>query len=364
MNNTEDIDLSKYESYYALESLDNFSIVLETPHGEVEYTDYEVFKTDTHQIIAFTDFFIGRTEYNYVIKIGNNKKVIQWLPYEHLYEFLNPSITVQDDVFALYNSVSMAKQIADNAKTALSYEKRCDTDLYMAIGYKAEDGIKPFVVDLEKFNDTTIKKISTLLNYAGIASLTHLKVSDVGTSFRDYPAVSGMSKTFMGCMKLIIEWASLAEEPFNITDEIVLDAKNYIEVLGIPDDVIDEIKQTQEDMPLYRYLKGVDNPREGFTETDTISPLFLKWIKSQTRYVSLNSLVNNMNNPPPIAESKLSEEKDLFEMTIYSHIYRYTDDEQSLTHTELLDILSKPHFIDFEESPLLAKAILWHRALG
>lgn len=365
MNNTKDIDISKYECYYALKSLLDFTIFRRTPDGDVEYVSYDVFQADDYQIIAFYRFDISHTDYNYVLVNSEGETVVQWIPYEHFYGYIEqPSRHPEDDTFTFYNSVSMEQQVSSNEFVAWDYENRCETHLYMAVGYKVQDGVKPFMVDLEKFNNSNVLKATSLISVAGTASISYLKVANVGTSYRDWPAVVGMSKTLMGCMKLAIEWASLADEPFNCTDELVLDAKAFFELMDFPQEVIDEINEYQEDMPVYRYFAGVEDARHSFIEQTDIPPLFLKWLKSHLRYLSLDALVSNMENPPNIDTDVLVHERNQFEETLYAAAHRYSNNEDSMTVSDFFDILNSPNTLTAEESNSLHNALLWYRAVN
>ncbi len=342
MNNTAQIDPSLYGCYYVHESLEDFKLYIRYPNGDIEYTEYDIFIADNYQIVAFRNFNVSKTDYNYVLIDEEGESIVQWMPYEHFYEYAFMSSHLEADTFSFYNSVSMEQQVASNAVTAWDYENRCETHLYMAMGYKLDDGIKPFVVDFAKFNNTTIKRVAALLNVAGTSSVSYMRVSGIETSYRDWPAVSGMSKTFMGCMKLVTEWASLAEEPFNVTDEIVIDAKNYLEAIKIPPEVIDEINEYQENMPVYRYLLEVDNPRRGFIEQTDISPLFLDWLRKKLRYVSLNSIVANYPQDITIDSNVLAVENSKIEGVIYKTCLDFRMDSGNTTAKEIFQFIDNP----------------------
>ena len=342
MNNTAQIDPSLYGCYYVHESLEDFKLYIRHPNGDIEYTEYDIFIADNYQIVAFRNFNVSQTDYNYVLIDEEGELIVQWMPYEHFYEYAFMFNHLEADTFSFYNSVSMKQQVALNAVTAWDYKNRCETHLYMAMGYKAEDGIKPFVVDFAKFNNNTIKRVAALLNVAGTSSVSYMRVSGIETSYRDWPAVSGMSKTFMGCMKLVTEWASLAEEPFNVTDEIVIDAKNYLEAMKMPPEVINEINEYQENMPVYRYLLGVDNPRHGFVEQTDISPLLLNWLSKKLRYVSLNSLVANYPEKIIIDSSVLSIENSQIESIIYKTCLDFKIDSSNTTAKEIFEFIDNP----------------------
>jgi hypothetical protein len=122
-----------------------------------------------------------------------------------------------------------------------------------------------------------------MLGAAGVAHVVYGFIPGVNDSFRDWPAVTAVTKTPMGLMKLIIEWASLTESPFDSDNEVSLACKNYIETLQIPENVLNEISEYQEDMPVYRYFQNQENTRHGFTEQASVGPLFLNWVKSTHR---------------------------------------------------------------------------------
>jgi hypothetical protein len=342
VNNTSQIDPSLYGCYYVHESLDDFKLYIRHPNGDVEYTEYDIFIADNYQIIAFRNFDLGKTDYNYVLVNEEGESIVQWMPYEHFYEYAFMSSHLESDTFSFYNSVSMKQQVESKFVNAYwDYKNRCETHLFMAMAYPVGDGIKPFIADLNKINNNTIKRVASLLSVAGTSTVSYMRVSDIGTSYRDWPAVVGMSKTFMGCMKLVIEWASLAEEPFNVTDEIALDAKSYLEAIKMPPEVIDEINEYQENMPVYRYLLETDNPRQDFIEQIDISPLFLDWLRKKLRYISLNSLVANYPQDITIDSNVLAVENSKIEGVIYKTCLDFKIDSSNTTAEEIFEFIEK-----------------------
>jgi hypothetical protein len=153
----------------------------------------------------------------------------------------------------------------------------------------------------------------------------------------------------MGAMKLVVEWASLAAEPFGLNEEIVLDAKNFLETLELGQDIIDEISEYQEDMPLYRYLKNVNNARTGFEETTTISPLLNAWLRKKVRYTSLNSLVAQYPEEVNIDSTVLEEEKISIEASAYAYCMLLDVDDESITPEQALAIIEYPNIYNSEK---------------
>lgn len=347
MNNTAQIDPSLYGCYYVHESFNDFKLYIRHPNGDVEYTEYDIFIADNYQIVAFHNFDVTHTEYNYVLIDEEGESIVQWMPYEHFYEYVFMFHHAEDNTFAFFNSVSRKQQVDANefglidSPAGFEIKNRCESHLYMAVEHLVTDGIKPFMVDLTKINSDTIRRVASLLSVSGTGCIGYMQIAGVGTSYRDWPAVVGMSKTFMGCMKLVIEWASLTKEPFNITDEGPIDAKNYLELIKMPLEVINEINEYQENMPVYRYLLGVDNPRHGFVEQTEISPLFLDWLKKNLRYASLNSLVANYPQSVNIDSNVLAVENSQIESTIYKTCLNFKMDINNTTAKEIFQFIEK-----------------------
>ena len=337
MNNTSQIDITLYGCYYVYESLDTFKLYRRYPDGDVEYTEYDTFVADDKTIIAFKDFSIGKVEYNYVLISNEKESIVQWATYESVYRQLNQKQIDTHDVYAVLDSVSMPNLMASShVPTIVSYEQRCDTHSYGMMPYAITDGVKTSVMDPDVVNGKNIKSLIPILSVCGASHIEYFAIEGAGTSHQDWPCVTGMSKTFMGAMKLIIEWASLSDEPFNLNDEIIVDSKNFLDALELGQNIIDEISEHQEDMPVYRYLKNVDNARTGFEEATTISPLLHAWLRKKIRYSSLNSLVAQYPEELNINSTVLQTEKASIEEKIYEYCAILEIDDKNITPEEIL----------------------------
>ena len=340
MNNTSEINPSLYGCYYVYESLDDFKLYLRYPDGDIEYTQYDLFIADDKTIIAFKDFNVSKVDYNYILISDGKESILQWSCYEFVYDQLHQDSIDPSDAYCILNSVSMPNLMATNYDPLLSYESRCDTNTYGVTPYALTDGQKPAPVDSEKFNGQTIKSIVPFINVCGASHIEYFKVDGLGSSYKDWPAVSGVAKTLMGAMKLIIEWASLNNEPFNINDEIVVDSKNFMESLELGQDIVNEINEYQEDMPVYRYLKNVNNARTDFDETTTVGPLLFAWLCKKLRYVSLNSLVANHPENINIDSEVLATEKTIIETVIYEVCEKLELNSKNLTAKEVIQFVN------------------------
>jgi hypothetical protein len=343
MKNTSQINPSIYGCYYIHPSLDLFALYLRTPEGDVEYTNYDLFTADDKTIIAFKHFEIAKTEYNYLLVSDGKESIVQWTPFEYVSKHLNQTEIEDTDIFCILNSVSVPNLIDTTPhKLGLPYEERCDLANYGAIEYDLIDGDKEFVMDPSSINMQTIKFILPILNVTGVQYIEYFRVEGMGTSYRDWPAVAGVAKTLMGAMKLIIEWASLANDPFNLDDEMVTDSNNFLEALELGQEVIDEISEYQEDMPVYRYLKNVNDARHNFEESCIVSPLFRNWLLAKFRYVSLNSLVANYPEVINIDNLVLETENTAIETVIHETCEILQLDSETMTAATLLEYIDNP----------------------
>jgi hypothetical protein len=349
MNNTAQIDVSLYGCYYVHESLEPFKIYTRHPGGDMEYTGYDTFTADDKTIIAFKDYSVTKTDYNYVLISNEKEFIVQDSTYESLYHQLNQHEVGTTDAYVIFNSVSVPNLKTTDYDPIWSYESRCDTHSYGVTPYQLVDGQTQTHVDRSIFNAGSVKVLFPALSVSGIQCLMYVSVEGLGTSYRDSPSVSRLSKTFMGAMKLIIEWASLADDPFDINEELIVDSRNFLEDLNLGQDIIDEISEYQEDMPVYRYLKNVPNARQGFEEVTTISPLFSAWLRKNLRYVSLNSLVAQYPEEINIDANILEEEKTSIEEKVYIYCTMLQIDDEVVTPEEALKIVEYPNIYNSEK---------------
>jgi hypothetical protein len=284
-----------------------------TPSGNIEYTEYDTFTSADKTIIAFKELDPYSGDFNYVLVRDNKESIIDAICYDDILQHLSRDGIKEQDMYCIMPSKVMTPAFVKTE--ALQLVDRCDAGKYGPAMLLLEDGVRPTPTDISLFKHIT--KATIMLGSAGVGNIVYGAVPELGTSFRDWPAVSSMSKTLTGLMKLIIEWASLADEPFNSTDRVALLCKKYINTLQIPADVLNEICEYQEDMPLYRYLHNEVNARSGFTEQISVGPLFLNWVKSTHRYRTLNALVHNHPSPPAVPEEILLLEKQYIELKIY-----------------------------------------------
>jgi hypothetical protein len=307
------INTADYKCYYSIDGTSDFKLYTPTPSGDIEYTEYDTFTSVDKTIIAFKELDPFSGDFNYILVHDNKESIIDAICYDDILEFISRDTIREDSWFTVCKSIITDNNTPDH--DSIKNTSRCDTGKYGPFKMIMDDGVSLRDRDGEIFKHTN--KVTVLLSVADSGYIVSGRNPVIGTSFRDWPAVVCFSKTITGILKLVIEWASLVDSPFNDESEIALVCKDFITSLNIPNNVLNEISEYQEDMPVYRYIKGESVARHGFTEQANVGPLFLNWIKSTHRYRTLNALVHNHPSPPVVPEEVLSSERQYIESKVY-----------------------------------------------
>jgi len=86
------------------------------------------------------------------------------------------------------------------------------------------------------------------------------------------------ARTLGELFKLIIEWAEVAKEPFNNTEQAALICTCILEKLAMPDDVKAELIEQYPDSHVAMYIRGNENATQRPEGIPNIPPLFDDWI--------------------------------------------------------------------------------------
>lgn len=161
---------------------------------------------------------------------------------------------------------------------------RCDHSRYGAIPVQ-KSPLKNYVIyetdDVFPLRDpSSVEVYEILYNEEGKFCLIFLKMKDINIQNKmlNYE-VSCFSKTFTGLLKLINEWKTMTEPPFNSQDEIALLAKYAIESIGIPKAILNRIDSMHPDMQVFEFLKGNKSARILGEQTEKLPFFFYEWTK-------------------------------------------------------------------------------------
>jgi hypothetical protein len=178
---------------------------------------------------------------------------------------------------------------------------RCDINDY-GPKYWTNDGgtnnIEESSFKDKKVNLNEVEEFSMLVSVPRQGHIIYLRLKPIdgvllSDDFNNDAVVPAVTRTIFELMKLISEWASVSEEPFNNTQDISTKAKGFIDGLGIPEPIKDSIDSLQTDMQVYRYLAGSENARQRppLEEVALMPQSVYDWFKQQFCYRSFSNLI-------------------------------------------------------------------------
>lgn len=103
------------------------------------------------------------------------------------------------------------------------------------------------------------------------------------------------SRTLQGNLKQIIEWSDVTEDPWNNTETIASKAKEFINILKFSEEFKNEIRSTQPDMQVFKYLSGDQNAKVGTDSFGLLTELMNYEILKRLSHLSLSNLINIFN---------------------------------------------------------------------
>lgn len=171
---------------------------------------------------------------------------------------------------------------------------RCDSGNYGPQGLTwQEDSEFPFGVDWVP-SISHLQTFEIVLDYSphfyiiyievpeikATSSATNFTFSDSRYETTKDTARLWCARTMQELLKNMIEWASVYEEPFNNREIMAEYSKYSLELMDIPESIVNEIKQLP-DMHLYRYLKGDVFAQERPSGIPDMSEQFISWLKSK-----------------------------------------------------------------------------------
>jgi len=151
------------------------------------------------------------------------------------------------------------------------------------------------------FSLSDLEVCHSILSVDGIGHLFYVKYHEgqndsnehFETNESDLPTAS---RTIAPALKLLLEWSTVVEEPWNCQDAVALAAKDFVSAIDIPEDVKNEINAGQPDMQIAKYLRGdLDARRQpGVEEIGAIGKLTKTWLKSKMFYPNTTVMYRRM----------------------------------------------------------------------
>lgn len=311
MKNIEEIDTSLYYCYFLTDTDKEVVLKTNTPAGLIDVHNYDLFSTSYGTLIAFDKKNVANY-FNYYYSYDLENKHIQSSTYESTRDFFDQGIDGPISMFVFLDSIQIASKdayiIDENLPEGF---QRCDHDKYGPIAF------------YESSNQIDVKSVHSLLDVAGIGHLVCFVTSHNENPNFGSQSTNAGARTLSGAIKTIYEWSTSYEEPFNNQENIANKANLFLKEVNFPENVLNDIINSQVDMRVARYLKGETRPGYHIDEV-TETPESLKdFYKTRCRYMSLFNIQRNHPNGSAIPDSVVANEIKNIENDLYLLCAKY-----------------------------------------
>ena len=267
------------KAFYILDTIeaDDVALYRKTPAGDDPFTEFSAYRLENGQVlIAFEEHFRHASRGNLVARSGDREEVVNLSLYDRLrphYDLGTAMPTGDKGAFMFLDS-----QLVEGAVI----EGRCDSAAYGPRKY-----LGPTQEHGDRLSDLgQIKTYEPVLSVNGIAHLIYLQRED-DEDARDYVVNSDpvpfCAVTLSEALKLIHEWATVTEPPFSNSEDIALDARDFLAAIGFYPGLV----SNQAEMQVARFLQGdTDARRRPSNPQDNTDELRL-WLKKRVAHGSL-----------------------------------------------------------------------------
>ena len=275
-------NLKDYKLFYMLDSItdDSLKLFRRTPAGDEEFTVYDLYRMpDGKLLIAFWLYWSFQTVHSLVAICGDEEEYVSLLPFERVIPYWNPTLDYADKgIFVFANSKPIYVDPDD---------WRCDNTFYGSERYITSDGFLPY----KSPKEGEITVYEPIINISGVSNLIYINnkeeepLKNIVINEDIFPT---STITLSEMFRLITEWAALADEPFNSTDPISLDAKEFLNQIGFDSSLV----ANQVDMQVAEYFKGNTDARKRPANVVETNQELLNFVKQKMAHMSLSGLMS------------------------------------------------------------------------
>jgi|LakMenEpi03Aug12_release.lakeMendotaPanAssembly.Ray.scaffolds.fasta_scaffold82011_3 hypothetical protein len=275
-------DLQNRRLFYMLDNITDESVRLfrRTPAGDEEYTHYSLHRMpDGKLLIAFFDHWSNPTIHSLIAKFNGQEEFVNIQPFERIMPYWNPTSDYENKgAFLFANSKPIYVDPND---------WRCDNTFYGPERYVTPDGI--FLYPQIKPEQVVVYE--PIININGIANLMFFSTTEESYT-KNYAInediIPSTAITLSEMFRLITEWATLAEAPFNSTEPIVLDAKEFLNKIEFDSSLVAD----QTNMQVAQFFLGNTDARRRPTDVVETNQDLLDFVKRKMAHMSLASLMS------------------------------------------------------------------------
>jgi len=299
-----DINVVKeYNMFFMLQKLDASSDKIELYYQEVNndvlFEDCSLFEMENGKVlVAFPEYFTHISKHNLVATDGVVSEIVSLQIFERIYRYYKNGVNSSDaGAFTFMNSAPVPS--FDN-------QWRCDAGLY---------GVELFVDPLgdsqTKIPDSADALIvfETVLSINGVAHLVYIEREnkDNKRELINNSITPFVTQSLGEMFKLVLEWAQMADEPFNSTENVAVKAFDFSKKLGLNESLV----SNQPDMQIFEYVKGNLNAR---LRPEGVQPLLLDadtFLRKNMAHSCLSSIVALYPGCASMLEVKQAEQQKL-----------------------------------------------------
>jgi hypothetical protein len=307
MRNISEIDISRYSSYFLTEEIGDVILKFNTSNGlvDIDVKDYDTFSTENGTLIGFKEPHMGT--HNYVYFSGSDRKYFQNLSYESFQDIFNQpkgKLLVQ---YTFFNSVELLPRGERTISDSFLSDDfvRCDYNKF---------GGMPFY-RLE--NKVLVERVMNIMDISGVGHILCVFLKHSENPNRGCQGDNTKAETLTGGLKTIYEWAEAYKSPFNNQEPIAKAAQEFLNEIGMPENVLNDIINSQGDMRVSRYLKGETRQSYSFDENIETPESLQNFMNSRCKYRSLYQLMNSHPRKNKLSNSIFLNYKSHIENLLY-----------------------------------------------
>jgi hypothetical protein len=301
--------LSTHKVFFLLEHLPKntteVDIWIQTPIGYESVDFVDVFVMQDGSLLAAWKHPLQKLPLQNLVAFGDGvTQVLNLYPVERIIDLYDRPVDATSGTFIFSGS-----GVIDGA------DWRCDNGYY---------GPKSLYV--EELDSSLINSLAEIVAYEpfmSVAGLGHImyvesntqnkpELADLAVNKLNNSIAPVVGRTFQEVLRLIYEWAVLADEPFNSTENVAVTAKNYMGTLRFTEDEIDLIKELTP-MQISKFISGSTEAR---IRPDNITPLSAGISDILFKRMASSSLSFIISRNPGIWDYEEVRQKELDELEV------------------------------------------------
>lgn len=339
----------EYSCFYYIATKSAVDVYKRNPNGDELVEDVHQFLTNNGSIIAFKKYSRYSTDMAYVAKYDDIEQFIQYQIYENMLDIFSGADADSNRHYLLFSSRPFD---TSKNKPVLDSDERCDSQTYSALLFwELTDGSDSPITDNSSVKKDNLQEVFVAFSIPGSANIVRFTFKEPSGTYVNFPVVTTTARTLLGSLRLACEWQECTKEPFNSTEYPALKIAEFVEKLGVNEEIKNAIYSSQQPMAVAKFLSEPENSRIPSTENGVLPQEVSSWIKGLIRYRTLNSLVRETGIAGEVPEEMLLLEKasvasEVFKLCVLANIefetMSYEDIRNSISTFDNSSIGSSP----------------------